>query len=151
SDFADGGAFAIVTGQVRPTAIAVDPAPCGRGAIYWTTDPFDPNGGGVFTATKDGGNVHRVSTGFAYGIAASSSHAVWAASDSVLEPSVDGGGDPVPFAHSGGQWEARYVSIFGEAAAWGGDQSLDIFGHDVGQPCTGGGAGGCTTHARTAT
>src|SRR5262249_29489898 len=74
---ADAGPTPIVAGQDRPTAIAVDPAPCGRGAIFWTTD-FNGPEAGVYMAAKDGRNAHLLAADPSNDVAASASHVAWA-------------------------------------------------------------------------
>jgi hypothetical protein len=141
-DTGDAAAVAIVKGQIGPLVIAVDPAPCGAGTIIWGTN--DGDGGSVFIADKDGGNVRPLFNNtnplYVGDIATSDTHVFVAAYSEVRVALLNGGG--IGFL-AGPNEQAYEVAALGSTAYWGshyGTSGIHVRdAHEA--PCQ---PGGCT-------
>ena len=91
ADGGDGGAIAIVTGQHALHALAVEPAPCGAGSVYWATNHCNEDGG-IYAAEKDGGNVRRLVTDQICDIAVSKTHLAWSGYTLIRVAQLEGNG-----------------------------------------------------------
>jgi hypothetical protein len=133
-DSGDGAPVVIASNQAQPFAIAVDPAPCGAGAVFWATNYCGAANGQVFMADKDGGRPVPLETGCMLDLVGSATHVAWAMLDEAHVAAIDGGARGfVGVSHA----DAYKVAIEGDFVYWGGG-GVQIKRSRIGDvPCVG--------------
>jgi hypothetical protein len=112
---------AIVLGQLNAFALAVDPARCGGGAIFWATRDGSQDGG-VYMAMKDGQNPHELEHGTIEDLKTSDGYVAWAAYSHVGVARMDGG-DP---RWLDAVWGAYHIALYEGAVYWGSRYGTNI-------------------------
>jgi hypothetical protein len=130
----DGAPVVIASNQPKPFAIAVAPAPCGAGAVFWAANACGPNDGGIVMADKDGGRPKILESGCMVDMAGSATHVVWAMVYDVHVVAIDGSGKGAVGATN---VNAFHIATEGDFVYWSGG-SVEIRRSRIGDPpCNG--------------
>src|SRR5688572_23357056 len=108
----DAGPVVIVSGLEGAEHIAVDPGACGQGLVFWTAGSCGSDGG-VFAASKDGGQSRSIASGSCH-VTTSASHVAWAGYTFVGIAQLDAG-SPQKIAAAAGVY---HVAVQGGFVFW---------------------------------
>jgi hypothetical protein len=125
----------IVEGRDTPYLIVADPAPCGRGALFWTEKREDAGTNhALVTASKDGLRAHDIAAATAMlDLTRSATHVAWAGFSEVGVAPFDGGLPRVVASAIG----AYNVALFEGTLFWGNRYGVGIGYHGIDDvPCT---------------